>query len=222
MAGYHPWRFGVVLVAALFLVVVQPVLSGFIDERGSFDALFSLLIFAVFLSLFQEREHRLLGTGLALAAIVTVWLGNLFVNASWLVILGHVFAVAFFGFALIGILRAIFRGTVTGDTIFGAICGYLLLGIIWGTSYSALERVSPGSFRTNEQFAATLADPHQSRGLLIYYSFVTLTTVGYGDVLPTSPMARTLAWLEAMAGQMYLAVLVAGLVGLKVSRASNT
>ena len=61
MAGYHPWRFGVVLVAALLLVVVQPVLSGLIDDHSSFDAQFSLLIFAVSMSRFQERQHRFLG-----------------------------------------------------------------------------------------------------------------------------------------------------------------
>lgn len=221
MAGYRRWRFGVVLVAALLLVVVQPVLSGFVDEQGSFDVLFSLLIVAVLLSLFEEREHRILGMVLALAAILAVWLGAVFVNARWLALLGNLCAVSFFGFALSGILAAIFRGNVTGDAIFGAICGYLLLGIIWGIIYSALEMMSPGSFRTNEQLASTLADPRQCRGLLSYYSFVTLTTVGYGDVLPTSPIARTLAWLEAMAGQIYLAVLVAGLVGLRVSRASK-
>jgi len=222
MGSYRRWRFGVVLVAAMLLVVVQPILAGVVDEQSSFDVLFSLLIVAVLMSLFEEREHRVFGMALALAAILAVALGNVFVNATWLVLLGHGFAVAFFGFALIGILAAIFRGTVTGDEILGAICGYLLLGIIWGIVYAALEMVSPGSFQTNEQFAATLADPRQCRGLLSYYSFVTLTTVGYGDVLPTTPLARTLAWLEAMAGQIYLAVLVAGLVGLKVSRASNT
>lgn len=222
MAGYRHWRFGVVLVAALLLAVVQPVLSGFVDEQGSFDVFFSLLIVAVLLSIFEEREHRILGMVLALAAISAVWLGAAFENARWLVLAGNLCAVSFFVLALSAILAAIFRGNVTGDAIFGAICGYLLLGIIWGIVYSALEMMSPGSFRTNEPLASTLADPRQCRGLLSYYSFVTLTTVGYGDVLPTSPVARTLAWLEAMAGQIYLAVLVAGLVGLRVSRASKT
>jgi hypothetical protein len=218
MAGYYQWRFGVVLVAALLLVAVQPVLSGILDERSSFDAFFSLLIVAVLVSLVDERRRRLLGSALAIAAISALWLGDMILTANWLVLMGHLFAAAFFGLALTGILRAIFQGTVTGDAIFGAICGYLLLGIIWGIIYSALETVSPGSFQTNDEIAATMADPRHRRGLLNYYSFVTLTTVGYGDILPASPVARTLAWLEAMTGQIYLAVLVAGLVGLKVSQ----
>ena len=57
------------------------------------------------------------------------------------------------------------------------------------------------------------------RGALSYYSFITLATVGYGDVTPTTPLARTLAWIEAITGQFYLAVLVAGLVGFKVTQA---
>ena len=57
------------------------------------------------------------------------------------------------------------------------------------------------------------------RGVLNYYSFITLATVGYGDVTPATPLARTLAWMEAITGQFYLAILVAGLVGFKVAQA---
>jgi hypothetical protein len=59
----------------------------------------------------------------------------------------------------------------------------------------------------------------ESRGpVLVYYSFVTMTTVGYGDITPVSPPARTLSWLEAMMGQFYIAVLVAALVGIRISQ----
>ena len=104
----------------------------------------------------------------------------------------------------------------SGGTLLGAVCGYLLLGIIWGLMYSAVEEASPGSFA----FPADARAPQtrMDSGVLNYFSFITLSTVGYGDVTPTWPLARTLAWLEAITGQFYLAVLVAGLVGAKVTQ----
>ncbi|MBN1852246.1 MAG: two pore domain potassium channel family protein [Pirellulales bacterium] len=59
------------------------------------------------------------------------------------------------------------------------------------------------------------------RGALNYFSFITLATVGYGDITPTTPLTRTLAWIEAITGQFYLAVIVAGLVGFKVTQAGK-
>ncbi len=108
-----------------------------------------------------------------------------------------------------------------GDTLFGAVCGYLLLGIIWSLLYLAVETTSQGSFSVPAQAAADTANVQPSRGDLSYYSFITLTTVGYGDITPTKPLVRTLAWMEAVAGQFYLAVLVAGLVGYKVAQAAR-
>jgi lysylphosphatidylglycerol synthetase-like protein (DUF2156 family) len=133
----------------------------------------------------------------------------------------HLVAAGFFSFALYGILRAILVKQASGDALFGAVCGYLLLGIIWGLLYSAVETAAPGSFRApappSADGAGASAPP--DRGTLSYYSFITLATVGYGDVTPVTPLARTLAWLEAVTGQFYLAVLVAGLVGFKVTQA---
>jgi hypothetical protein len=80
-----------------------------------------------------------------------------------------------------------------------------------------VELISPGSFRGPAELASQLADPAQRRLVLNYFSFVTLTTVGYGDIVPASPPARSLACVEAVVGQFYLAVLVAGLVGISVS-----
>jgi hypothetical protein len=106
-----------------------------------------------------------------------------------------------------------------GDAIFGAVCGYLLLGIIWALVYSAVETASPGSFTSATSSKTEMVAGRLDRGVLSYYSFITLATVGYGDVTPSTPLARTLAWIEAITGQFYLAILVAGLVGIKVTQA---
>jgi voltage-gated potassium channel len=220
---HHRWRFAVVLLASLLLAVAQPLTSGLCDERGSFDVFFSLLIGAVLLLAFEEREHRRTALSLGLAAFLSVWAGHWFggLAGQMLLVGAYLVAACFFAFALYRILRAILVKQASGDAIFGAVCGYLLLGIIWSLLYSAVETAFPGSFRlpaSRGGDAVTAPD----RGVLSYYSFITLATVGYGDVTPITPLARTLAWIEAVTGQFYLAVLVAGLVGFKVTQAMKS
>ncbi|MBM4089885.1 MAG: two pore domain potassium channel family protein [Planctomycetes bacterium] len=217
------WRFAVVLAASLLLAVAQPLMSGLLDERGSFDVVFSLLIVAVLLLVFETREHRRTAFAFGLAAFVGIWLSHGFdgsVSRLFLVA-AHLFAACFFAFALYGILRAIFVKQASGDAVFGAVVGYLLLGIIWSLLYSAVETAFPGSFAMPASGGIGGVPVRLDRGTLSYYSFITLATVGYGDVIPTTPLARTLAWTEAITGQFYLAILVAGLVGFKVTQATK-
>jgi voltage-gated potassium channel Kch len=117
------------------------------------------------------------------------------------------------------LLRAVLtRPNISAESIFGAICAYLLIGLAWGTLYAVIEVTNPGSFQASSELADALRSTETRQSVLVYYSFVTLTTVGYGDITPLSPAARTLAWLEAMMGQFYIAVLVAFLVGIRVSQ----
>jgi voltage-gated potassium channel len=215
------WRFAIVLLASLLLAVAQPFTSALLGERGSFDVFFSLLIGAVLVLVFEEREHRRVAISLGLAAFLGVWVSHGL--GGWpgrlLLVGAHLLAACFFAFALYGILRTILVKQASGDAIFGAVCGYLLLGIIWSVLYSAVETASPGSFTISSPGSADAAAARLDRGDLSYYSFITLATVGYGDVTPATPLARTLAWIEAVTGQFYLAVLVAGLVGFKVTQA---
>ena len=219
----HRWRFAVVLAASLLLAVAQPLTSGLLNEEGSFDIFFSLLIAAVLLLVFEEREYRRIAMSLCLVAFLGIWVGHAIggPGGRMLLVGAHLLAAGFFMFALYGILRAILAREASGDAIFGVVCGYLLLGIIWGLMYSAVETASPGSFRLTSPESNSAATMPVDRGVLSYYSFITLATVGYGDVAPITPLARTLAWMEAITGQFYLAVLVAGLVGFKVTQAMN-
>lgn len=215
------WRFAIVLAATLLLAVAQPLASGLFGEEGSFDVVFSLLIGAVMLLVFEEREHRVAGISLGVVAILGTWVGYGMGGSAGRVLLvgSHLLAACVFAFALYRILRAVLVNQASGDAIFGAICGYLLLGIIWALVYGAVETSFPGSFTSATSSKTAVVDGRLDRGVLSYFSFITLATVGYGDVTPCTPLARTLAWIEAVAGQFYLAILVAGLVGIKVTQA---
>jgi hypothetical protein len=118
----------------------------------------------------------------------------------------------FFSLVTVVLLRRILMtGThVTGQLIAGSVAVYLLLGVIFAYSYSLVENVVPGAFSLPDD----VTDVHDA---LFYYSWVTLTTVGYGDITPVAPIARSLAALEALIGPLYLTVLVARLVGMRIS-----
>lgn len=210
-----------VLAASLLLVVAQPLASGLLGDDRSFDILFSLLIGAVILLVVAERKHRIVAGSVGLASFLGIWIGHAMSGAPARALLvgSHLLAVIVFVFVLYRILRALLMNQASGDSIFGVVCGYLLLGIIWALLYSAVETARPGSFTSATSSKAAVAGDKLDRGTLGYYSFITLATVGYGDVIPVTPLAQTLAWLEAITGQFYLAILVAGLVGFKVSQA---
>jgi hypothetical protein len=112
------------------------------------------------------------------------------------------------------LLRLVFReGPITADRIQGAIAVYLLLGLIWCMAYQLLERICPGSLRLPPDYHMPMSAIDHS---LAYYSFVTLTTLGYGDIVPIHPFARTLAMAEALVGQLYPAILIGRLVTLQI------
>jgi len=101
---------------------------------------------------------------------------------------------------------------INPNRIVGAVCVYLLLGVMWSIAYSALEYSQPGSFKGLTELASPAWNPDW-----IYFSFVTITTLGYGDITPLTQTARSLSFAEAIVGQFYIAVLVAGLVSAYIS-----
>lgn len=113
---------------------------------------------------------------------------------------------------------------VTLDTVIGAASVYVLIGLLWGALYALLEIWVPGSLRYPPDFQPTGPAPLvplMRDTIILYYSFETLTTIGYGDVTPATPPARFFSVCEALVGQLYLAVLVARFVGLQVTHHTN-
>lgn len=101
---------------------------------------------------------------------------------------------------------------ISANRIVGAVAVYLLLGVLWAVAYTVVDLVWPGSFQGFDSHAGPEWDSEW-----LYFSFVTMTTLGYGDISPVSPIARLLAYLQAIFGQLYIAILVAGLVSAYIS-----
>ena len=148
--------------------------------------------------------------------IVGIVLNLLFAYNSQVVFLygSTLAALAFLSLATVTAMRQIaIVNNISANRIVGAICVYLMLGVIWALCYALLEAMVPGSFKgLTEQAASSSWNPDW-----VYFSFVTLTTLGYGDISPLTYSARALSYFEAIVGQFYLAVLVAGLVGAYLS-----
>jgi hypothetical protein len=165
-----------------------------------------------------NRRGLLVTSVLALLFLLTRWSGIL-LDIVNLIPLSALFAAAFFSYVTVVLIRHIFLDSdrVDADLICGAISVYLLIGVTFGFAYVCLNALAPGSFSGVE---AGLARPQELVRDFNYFSFVTLTTLGYGDITPQSYQAGVLAYLEAIVGQVYLAVLVARLVGMHIAQKS--
>ncbi|MGH8620299.1 MAG: potassium channel family protein [Burkholderiales bacterium] len=179
------------------------------------------LMIGVFFVVFEHAHSRWWALGIgAVAAICTLLRFVPGLSPLPLAVVYDLALAAFFGFAAVRILANIFRRPeISGDAVIGSVCGYLLAGVAWASLYSLVETLQPGSFAMSPELAKQLNNWYSSHALFHYFSFVTLTTMGYGDVTPLKHPATMLAWLEAVFGQFYIAVVVAQLVGARMARA---
>jgi hypothetical protein len=109
------------------------------------------------------------------------------------------------------------RGSATSDLLYGAVSVYLLIGFNFANVHFLLETVAPGSYHCG----STQCDFAYQMSAYVYFSFVTLTTMGYGDITPATRIAGMLSYMEAITGQMYVAILMARLVGMHISQSGR-
>ena len=218
---FRQWRYLFLLGALLTLLVVQPIASSFGILDSLFDALFVFVMVILVLASAQDKVWRVIACILCVPAAALL-IGGHFLTSSAQVVsatAGQAIGALFFVAVAGKIIRSIFMlRQLSLDSIFGAICGYLLLGVAWALTYAMMHAANPESFQFGDLIRQQMELGDYSRNVFIYYSFVTLTTVGYGDLTPLSIPARTVSWLEAITGQLYLAVLIAGLIGALVAR----
>ncbi len=212
------------LLAALVATeMVRPLLAKADLVARIFSVAFFLLILAaVFRAVFDTKHRRLVGWILGGIAIA-MHLADTVAPAAWqpaMEILISLAAAAFFAFVLFVILEHVFSArTLRMDDIVGAFSGYIIIGVIWGRLYVAAWLAVPDYFSISPDIKWQLADWNMLHALFDYYSFTTISTIGYAGITTTGPATNTLVWLEVMCGQFYLAVVVATIVGIKMSQA---
>jgi hypothetical protein len=179
------------------------------DEMRYSDVCFSLLLISGVAIAWGQRWLFALAAFVASITLAVRWMAYLTPTHELQVWMGIWSIAAVMVIALV-LLAQIFRaGPVTAYRVQGAIAVYLLFGVGWAHAYHITNVLHPGSFH---------AEGHEMYGVLdwAYYSYITLTTVGYGDITPALPIARVLSMGEALTGQLYLAVLIARLVAMEV------
>ncbi|MCK5187684.1 MAG: two pore domain potassium channel family protein [Deltaproteobacteria bacterium] len=205
-------RFLFLLVSLLGYLILTPLFEGFIGIRLLLGIFTTAVFITAIYAASQKKLFSVIGLLLALPMIACTW-STYFVEISSLLLVGNCFGILFFAFAVVNILSFVFKQhEVTLDVIYGAIVVYLLIAMMWALIFSLVESLQPGSF--------TLAQSQiqDSNFPFYYYSFVTITTLGYGEITPVTDIARSFAFLEAVVGQIYLVVLVARLVGINIAQ----
>jgi hypothetical protein len=215
------WRFQMLLLILLISFAIMP----FFESRLYTDIM-ATVVLIVAISAISDKRNKLLAACslLVVSAIAAIWYARWFPGKA-IVVTANLLDLSFLALVIGTILSQVFRSRqITRETVAGAICAYLLIGAMWGDGFSILETIAPGSFSGMTAVAGTisLADARLQAGRLSYFSFVTLSTLGYGDITPLTRPARNLAALEAIFGQLYLAVLISRLVSQQAASSTES
>lgn len=210
-------NFSYMLIGMLITLVIGPVLLEFNIERLGFSILLSLnitLIVGVW-SIIESRRWFWIGITLAVFTLVVTAIDIVWPSFTAEVI-GLTGIIAFCFFSLAFTVTRLFQSPdrkITANRLVGAASVYLLLGLGFGVLNMLINLALPGSYKG--------LDPNGDGSVgidMIYYTFVSMTTLGYGDVVPVRPLAQAVAYMSAVVGQFYIAILVAGLVGAYVGQ----
>lgn len=193
------------MISLVVVLLAGPLLEGRVPKVW-LNLIFSGMLVSAVYTVGQWRQHLV---GASLLGVPAVLGGLLFSGTSSLgSVTSNLLQLMFLCYTVFALLQSLGRpGPVDAERLSTAAAVYLLLGTVWVNAYRLVEIVEPGSFAVPTGGAPTVAD-------LRYLSFVTLTTLGYGDVTPASGFARVLAILEAVTGTFFIAFLVSRLVSL--------
>lgn len=217
-------QYGPLLTSLLVLCIAAPGMTGGPLKGGLIDVANALIVLTGIFAANPGRRSAAIGVGLmglVLAVHRTIRLST----SPPLHGLHYALILAILTYAMLSILSAVVRDAlVTIETIKGAVCVYFLIGLAWVYIYALIDLRFPGSFRIPESAegrAEGMLLVRRQLPRLLYFSFCTLTTVGYGDIVPLKGYAQTACYLEAVFGQIFLTVLVARLVGMHITHASR-
>ena len=204
----------------LFFLLLYIVGSPFLEPNQSLAVLahvsLSVALFAAVYAVNKQKKQRSIAVALLLPLLVLYWLG-LYDIISFSRFGSHLLFTVYYGLLIYSFISQIRSAQkVTINVLYATFSLYLIIGLFWGSLYTLLYQVSPGAYS-----GALLEDTQNASHIFNYFSFVTLTTLGYGDITPQSPGAASLCQMEAIMGQFFTAVVVAWLMGMFVSDRSD-
>jgi hypothetical protein len=207
-------RYSVLFFALLLMLFLPYLLPDRIERLVMATAMAFLMISALAAAADTAVRFRV-GLVLAVPAAATWFAPDLTVVS--LMPASRALSVVFFGYVAFTLLRHVVRARkVDAEILFGAACIYLFFALVWGLLYELVVELQPGSLALGGR---PIVAGDAGGGAVMYFSFVTLTTLGYGDITPVNQFARLLAMLEAVLGQLFMVFLVARLVGVHTAQA---
>ena len=213
-ASEQTFRFLLLLLALVAMLLVPTYFENTESLEHIWRLSISCVMVAALYSLVDDGRVAVFWLVLILIpSFLTNWL-PVYVDAVWLVYADNLSTIVYFVLVGFYLARFIMRSSVvTTNAIYAALCLYMILAIIWASIYNLHFLFFDSSFTfSNEELARLAANPETTLSLFNYYSFVTLTTLGYGDIVPTTPMTQSWVAVEAMVGQFYIAIIIARLV----------
>jgi hypothetical protein len=204
------------LTAFLILLIVEIFIIAPINHTGIGiglvnNVLFSLLLLVGLLTMTRQKALQAVLAMFVALAVATRWASLVFGVTGLEILDGFITLACVAGFLVIVLWQVFREGPVTVHRIQGAVAAYLLLSVFFSIAYSLVEFLSPDAFQMS---AAGPHSPDQHGWMFYYFSVITLTTTGYGDITAVNPFARTLVMMETLIGQLYPAILIARLVSL--------
>ena len=210
-------KYQILLAAQILLSGISPLFSSSVYARPAIDLGITAVFLTAIFAISSKKKHFIIGMILMTPTLILIW-GIKFYRVEALEFISLIGSVFFFCYMVWLILVDIFRAKMVSlDIIAAGISVYLFFGNICGFIYAIIGRVDPNAFTIPAATASYLGDNLGDLGSAMYFSFVTLTTLGYGDITPINNFARSLAYLEAATGQIYLTVLIASLVGIHIT-----
>jgi hypothetical protein len=201
------FRFSSLLAAILALLLLHPYIADGPINRILQGLFFTGIMITAIWACGRTRLQSWAGLALGIPYLVVLWTAR-FTDAELWAVLAAGLGTTLFLYAAVVLLAQVLRAEqVTRDTIYGSLCAYLLLGIVWAHAYVLLNELQPGSFEAANAGNGGVVD-------FLYFSYVTLTTLGYGDVLPVTAKAKSLAMMESVTGVIFVAVQIARVVSL--------
>ena len=211
---YHVNRFSFLLVSIVLFLILRPFMEDYVRISFLIEIFISAILLSGIYAVSEDRVSLFFALVTGVPALFIYWSFQIFKIPS-LLLIHHICAALFFATATVIIVRHLInQKVVTVDLIWGAVCGYFFIGFMWSAIFSLLETFHPGSFKLGSQVVPNIDS-------FIYFSFVTLATLGYGDIVPLTEKAQSLAIIETVMGQMYLAVNIAALVAIRISQSRN-
>lgn len=202
-------RFTFLLISIVLMFTLRPFLENFIGISILVDIFFTLILISGIYAVSPTKRIFRVAMVIAFPALLISW-SDYFLEVPFLNPASEIFGGIFYVFMVVIIISYLFKEKqITTDVIAGAVCAYFMLGMMWASIYAILEFLRPGSFDIPQSL-------HGESSPFTYYSYITLTTLGYGDITPISSEARSFSLLEAITGQIYLATLVARLVSMNI------